>query len=157
MSEIPGTMYQEWTLKIWERISLETKGVFKKKIELDGSIRYKSRIVSKGYMQIPGVDYTERYFPVASDTTTRVLTMFALLNHEKDWICKTIDIEAAFLEGDIEEPTFMEWSPGMKELGQINKKFRKNNCIRSRKSIHGNVDSALRFYRTYAKYLCEDI
>ena len=33
-----------------------SKWVFKKKKEPDGSIRYKSRVVSKGYMQIPGVD-----------------------------------------------------------------------------------------------------
>jgi hypothetical protein len=40
--------------------------VFKKKDEQDGSIRYKSRIVTKGYLQIPGVDYTESFAPVAT-------------------------------------------------------------------------------------------
>ena len=54
------------------------KWVFKKKIKPDGSIRYKPRVVSKGYMQIPGIDYTERYSPVASDTTTRMMIMFTL-------------------------------------------------------------------------------
>ena len=89
-----------------------SKWVFKKKIEIDGSVRYKSRVVSKGYMQVPGADYTERYSPVASETATRTMIMFALWNHQKGWICETIDIEAAFLEGNIEEPTFMEWPPG---------------------------------------------
>ena len=50
-----------------------SKWVFKKKVEVDGSIRFKSRVVSKGYMQIPGIDYTERYSPVASDTSTRLM------------------------------------------------------------------------------------
>ena len=54
-----------------------SKWVFKKKVELDGFIRCKSRIVSKGYMRIPGVDYTERYSPVASDTATRNMIIFA--------------------------------------------------------------------------------
>src|SRR5687768_5512026 len=125
-----------------------SKWVFKRKIEVDGTTRYKSRIVSKGYMQIPGIDYTERYSPVASDTTTRIIIMFALWNHKKGWICKTIDIEAAFLEENIEEPTFMEWPPGIKELGQITEAVRKNQHIRLKKSIYGNVDSALKFHRT---------
>src|SRR5688572_26083261 len=115
---------------------ISSKWVFKKKIETDGTTSHKSRVVSKGYMQIPGVDYTEWYSPVASDTTTRMMIMFALQKHKKDWICETIDIEAAFLEGDIEESTFMKWPPGMKELGQIDESFRRDtNCIRLKKSI----------------------
>ena len=33
-----------------------TKLVFKKKDEVDGTTRSKTRVVTKGYMQIPGVD-----------------------------------------------------------------------------------------------------
>jgi hypothetical protein len=106
-----------------------SKWVFKKKVEADGSIRYKSRIVSKGYMQIPGIDYTERFSPVATDTTTRMMIMYTLWKQESNWICETIDIEAAYLEGDIEEPTFMEWPPGMIELGQIDENTRRQRCI----------------------------
>ena len=67
-------------------------------------------------MQIPGVDYTERYSPVANDTTTRLVILICLYNK---WLLETIDIEATFLEGDIDEPAYMEWPPGMIELGQI--------------------------------------
>jgi hypothetical protein len=35
-----------------------TKWVYKTKDEADGSVRYKGRIVTLGYMQVPGVDYT---------------------------------------------------------------------------------------------------
>ena len=40
-----------------DRKLIGTKVVFKKKDEVDGTIRFKTRIVTLGYMQIPGVDY----------------------------------------------------------------------------------------------------
>ena len=48
------------------RRPIPTKHVFKKKIELDGKtgkeyVRFKDRIVTLGFMQIPGVDYTESF------------------------------------------------------------------------------------------------
>ena len=71
--------------------------------------------------------------------------MLTLWKQNVEWTCESIDIEAAFLEGGIEEPTFMEWPPGMTHLGQIDSDTRRDKCIRLRKSIYGNVDSALRF------------
>ena len=40
------------------RTIMKTKWVFKKKDEQDGTIRFKSRLVSKGFQQKPGIDYT---------------------------------------------------------------------------------------------------
>jgi hypothetical protein len=77
---------------------LKVKWVFKKKDEQDGSIRYKSRIVTKGYLQIPGVDYTESFAPVATDTTIRLLLAIALFKQKEDWTVECLDIEAAFLK-----------------------------------------------------------
>ena len=82
-----------------------SKWVFKKKQEANGSTRYKSRVVSKGYMQIPGADYTERYSPVATDTTTRLEIVLCL---HYVWMLESFDIEFAFLEGDIEDHMYME-------------------------------------------------
>ena len=106
-----------------------SKWVFKKKIKPDGFIRYKSREVSKDQIQIPGIDYTERFSPVASDTTTRMMIMFTLWKQNEGWTHESIDIEAAFLEGGIEEPTFMEWPPKMTQLGQIDSDTRRDKCI----------------------------
>jgi hypothetical protein len=71
---------------------LKVKGVFKKKDEQDGSIRYKSRIVMKGYLQIPGVDYTESFAPVATGTTIHLLLAMALYRQEEDWMVECLDM-----------------------------------------------------------------
>ena len=47
--------------------------VLKVKDEIDGTKRFKARLVSCGYVQIPGVDYTEKFSPVATDTSLKIL------------------------------------------------------------------------------------
>jgi hypothetical protein len=152
--------------KAWKKISrekirqlrkkiLKVKWVFKMKDEQDGSIRYKSRIVTKGYLQIPGVDYTESFAPVATDTTIRLLLALALYN--EDWTVECLDIEAAFLEGDIDEPIYIEFPEGMDELGFVTEKEMHTHCIELGKSMYGNVDAALRFFRTLKEHLTKNI
>jgi Reverse transcriptase (RNA-dependent DNA polymerase) len=53
---------------------ITTKWIFEEKINPDGTIKYKARCVSRGFMQIPGVDYTESFAPVASDSGIRIVS-----------------------------------------------------------------------------------
>jgi Reverse transcriptase (RNA-dependent DNA polymerase) len=52
---------------------MTTKWIFKEKINPDGTIKYKARCASRGFMQIHGVDYTESFAPVASDSGIRIV------------------------------------------------------------------------------------
>ena len=54
------------------------KWVLKSKEEAGGLICLKSINVVKGYMQVPGVEFTEPFYPFASDTSTRVLIILTL-------------------------------------------------------------------------------
>ena len=45
------------------------KWVYKTKNQPDGSLRYKARLVIKGYKQIQSVDYDETYAPVGKLAT----------------------------------------------------------------------------------------
>src|SRR5687767_5885920 len=108
-------------------------------------------------MQIPGIDYAEKYSPVVTKTTSRLIIEITLYNHKKNWKCNIIDIEAAFLEDPIEEPTFMKWPPGFTKLGYITEDKSITTYIRFLKLIYGNVDVALRFYRTYADHLVNEM
>ena len=52
-----------------------------------------------GYSQISGVDYTADYATVINDITWRLILIVILLNNYDG---KLIDIEVAFLHGDLE-------------------------------------------------------
>ena len=71
------------------------KWVFK--IKRDGT--YRSRLVEFGYSQIPGVDYTANFAPVAHDVSFR-LALARMMVEKLDSL--VMDVETSFLYGDIE-------------------------------------------------------
>ena len=52
-------------------------------------------------MQIPGVDFTESFSPVASDTTICITIKITLCKEKYGWIIKMIYIETAFLNAEL--------------------------------------------------------
>ena len=69
----------------WELVSLppkrklvQCKWVFQKKIAADGyDVKYKAILISKGYSQVQGVDYTETFAPVANMNSIRLVLAIA--------------------------------------------------------------------------------
>ena len=63
-------------------------------------IRNKVRVVTKGYSQVEGIDYTDTYTPI-----TRMESMRTLLHVSAslDWEIHQLDVKTAFLHGDLEE------------------------------------------------------
>jgi hypothetical protein len=53
--------------------AIGSKWVFRTKIGPDDSIRYKARLVIKGYEQVQGIDFGETYAPVSKLSTLRLL------------------------------------------------------------------------------------
>jgi len=86
------------------------KWVFKNKYNADGSFqRHKARLVAKGFSQTAGTDYTETYSPVVKPATIRVV-----LSHVVSfaWPIHQIDVNNAFLNGDLREHVYMQQPPG---------------------------------------------
>lgn len=72
-------------------------------------MRYKARFVARGCKQLDGVDVTETYSPVVRYTTLRLLFAYAV---RKDLEITHLDVETAFLQGELEEKVYMQQPEG---------------------------------------------
>ena len=89
-------------------VPLTTKWVYTIKTDANGKIvKYKARLVARGYMQVMGIDYDETFSPVTRLETIRIVLAIAAQ------LCLKIhqmDVETAFLNADLEEMEFI-WPP----------------------------------------------
>ncbi|GJU24330.1 putative RNA-directed DNA polymerase [Tanacetum coccineum] len=89
---------------------VDGKWVYKLKRDKNGAIiRYKARFVAKGCWQQPGIDFHETFSPVVKSTIIQAVLSLAVTN---DWPLRQLDIQNAFLHGNIKEQVYMKQPPG---------------------------------------------
>ena len=81
------------------------------KIKRDG--RYRARLVCLGYTQVPGIDFQDNFAPVVNDMTFQTVLTLTLLY---DWKMTILDVETAFLYGDLKEDIYMKLTAGFFSL-----------------------------------------
>ncbi|TYK08485.1 Beta-galactosidase [Cucumis melo var. makuwa] len=120
------------------------KCMFTLKYKADGTLdRHKARLVAKGFTQIYGVDYSETFSPIAKLNTVRVLLSVAV---NKDWPLYQLDVENAFLNGDLVEKVYMSPSPGFEaQFGQ--------QVCKLQKSLYGRKQSPRAWFDRFTSFV----
>lgn len=94
---------------------MQNKWVYRLKEEYGGKHRYKARLVVKGFAQKKGIYFDEIFSPVVKMTSIR--TILSLVAAE-DMHLEQLDVETAFLHGDLEEEIYMQQPQGYEVKGK---------------------------------------
>lgn len=124
---------------------VKCRWVFTKKFDVDNNVRYRARLVAKGFSQKPGIDYNETFAPVIRHSTLRLL--FALSVKMKMNITH-LDVTTAFLNGVLKENIYMSLPEGF-----ANKSG--GNVLRLKRAIYGLKQSSLAWYERVKDCLCK--
>ena len=84
---------------------------FRVKYHDDGSLdKYKARLVAKGFQQVPGINFFNTFSPVVKSTTIRIIFSLVVT---RGWDIQQVDVNYAFLNGNLHETVLMAQPPGI--------------------------------------------
>ena len=98
--------------------------VYKVNFKSNGSLeRYKARLVAIGYNQEYGIDFLKTFSPVIWMIALRCIIALASSRH---WFIHQLDINNAFLHGDLHENVYMQIPDGLSKPSNMVCKLRKS-------------------------------
>ena len=116
-SSMKEEMSSKASNRVWDLVELPNgvkvvgcKWVFKTKKKSPGNIeRQKARLVSKGFTQRVGIDYTKTFSLVSTkDSLQIIMVLVAYFNFD----LHQMDVKMTFLNGNLEEEVYMKQPEG---------------------------------------------
>ncbi len=111
--------------------------------EFGNPIRFKARLVARGFSQQYLVDYDETFAPVARISSFRLMLAFA---NQNNLLVHHMDVKTAFLNSELKEEIFMRIPEGLKCNS-------KNLVCKLKKSLYGLKQSARCWFKTFEQVL----
>ena len=88
--------------------TVKSKLAFRVTREADGVLKFKVRLVAKGFTERPGIDFFSTFSPVAQSKSIHALLH---IGASEDWDFRHTDIGAAYLESDLDTELYMQLPP----------------------------------------------
>ena len=66
---------------------------------------YCARLCGSGYVQVPGLDFTNNFSPVVLEVTFRIILILMI---KYGWIKEIVEVETEFLYSNLEEEIYLD-------------------------------------------------
>jgi hypothetical protein len=106
---------------------ITSKWAFRTSWEPDGTVKYRARIVARGFSQVPGTDFDDTYAPTLQFKT--LLCLLGMIAH-LDMEAEATDVGSAYLESKIDKVIFMVLPKDLWENGE-------RRTVRLLKALYG--------------------
>ncbi|KAJ9560716.1 hypothetical protein OSB04_005876 [Centaurea solstitialis] len=141
MQDEMTSLHENNTFDCLKARALKNKGVYKVKTEEHTSrLRYKARLVVKGFSQRKGIDFEEIFSPVVKMGSIRVILGLAA---SLDLEVEQMDVKTAFLHGDLDKEIYMEQPEGFQVKGK------EDYVCRLQKSLYGLKQAPRLWYNKF--------
>lgn len=132
--------------------TIDSRWVFRVKTDQkEQTNRYKTRLCARGFMQKQGIDYTETFASVVRYDSLRV---FLAVVAKDDLELRQVDVQTAFLYGQLEENIYIGVPDGLKKE-EPRKSAVDSVVCKLEKSLYGLKQSLRCWNRRFTQFLNE--